>query len=91
MGLWIGVKIFRFWLAAAFSVLLTVIVIACSGGPERSGQDTLPNSAQNQVSGVLMWKGDSSGSGQYGGEIVLTPLNVNDRQFGKKAEYKHRI
>jgi hypothetical protein len=38
MGLWIGVKIFRFWLAAAFSVL-TVIVIACSGGSERSGQD----------------------------------------------------
>jgi hypothetical protein len=35
-----------------------------------------------QFSGVLMWKGDASGRGQYDQETALTPANVNASQFG---------
>lgn len=34
-----------------------------------------------------MWKGDTSGRGNYSNETTLTPGNVNPQQFGKLAEH----
>ena len=39
------------------------------------------------VTGVLMWKGDPSGSGNYASEITLTPANVNASQFGRLGTF----
>ena len=41
-----------------------------------------------QLTGVLMWKGDSSESGLYAAETTLTPANVNVNQFGRVASFQ---
>ena len=43
---------------------------------------TVPTASDQKLQGVLMWKGDSSGSGLYAAETTLTPANVNVNQFG---------
>jgi len=38
--------------------------------------------------GVLMWKGDPSGTGVYSNEVKLTPANVNVGQFGRLGSFQ---
>ena len=39
------------------------------------------------MTGVFQWKGDHSGSGNFGTETKLTPANVNPTQFGRKGDF----
>ena len=85
------------------SVILSLLTLipGCSSGEPRVANSvpsanapsqpdpSPPNSppAATLISGVLQWKGDSSGAGWYGNESRLTPQNVNVKQFGKLATF----
>lgn len=71
--------------AALLAVLLAVNGCGGVGGSTNSSRDNNKPSAA-LVSGVLMWKGDSSGSGLYANETTLTPASVSSGGFGKIAE-----
>lgn len=64
----------------------TVVVVSCGGGGSstQSGGSTQPGA----FSGVLQWKGDTSGKGLYPNELNLTPANVNSAQFGKLGTFQ---
>lgn len=76
-----------FFLLAALLFMLS----GCGAGPAAaappSGQTVTPSKPQAGLTGVLQWKGDPSGSGNYASETKLTPANVNAAQFGKLAEF----
>jgi hypothetical protein len=61
-------------------------LLSCQG--VHSNQNSLQDSQPGKFNGVLMWKGDSSGTGVYGSESTLTPANVNATQFGKLASFQ---
>jgi hypothetical protein len=71
--------------------------VTCGGGgaspaapssnpPSGGGSPPPPPAAV--VSGVLMWKGDSSAKGLYGSESTLTPAQVNVNQFGRLGTFQ---
>lgn len=69
-----------------------LLYVACGGGGTSSSDPSSPaggNGSKQPANfqGVLMWKGDPSGSGLYGNEATLTPQNVAGGGFGKKAEF----
>ena len=72
-------------LALAFAVMLS----SCGGvGGSPPGNDGGGGGGgQPSLQGVLMWKRNSSHSGLYSSETMLTPLNVTAAQFGKLADF----
>jgi hypothetical protein len=68
-------------------------LLSCQSSPSSSPSSPppVPTGPVQQktaaVTGVLMWKGDPSGSGNYGSEITLTPANVNASQFGRLGTF----
>jgi hypothetical protein len=69
--------------------LLAIVFLSCGGGPSSGGGGDPggPPTGAN-YSGVLQWKGGSSGNGLYSNETSLTPSNVNPTQFGKLGEFQ---
>ncbi|HWR17929.1 MAG TPA: hypothetical protein VN577_24080 [Terriglobales bacterium] len=73
------------------SIVLGVVALlfACArgfNGTDGNSQVSPGSSSQTGkqgLSGVLMWKGDTTGTGLYANETVLTTQNVNPQQFGK--------
>jgi hypothetical protein len=59
-------------------------------GCQKSTVNQAPSheSQQANFSGVLMWKGDPSGTGLYSNELTLIPANVNVTQFGKVGTFQ---
>src|SRR5882724_5201197 len=79
-----------FLVAAVLATVLTTmscVGISASNNSAGSGNTGDPP-ASNRFTGVLMWKGDTSGSGLYSSETTLTPANVNVTQFGKLADFQ---
>src|ERR1700759_5111327 len=54
-----------------------------TGGPGGGGGTGSGNAA-----GVFMWKGDSSGSGLYANETLLSAANVTVDQFGRQGSFQ---
>lgn len=85
-----------FSLLAALLALISVLTISCVGvktnndpaPPGSGGSGDPPQQPASQFSGVLMWKGDLSGSGLYSGETALTTATVNVGQFGKLQSFQ---
>lgn len=78
------------WLVGPLSILVSAAcLLSCqSSSPSLVPVSTGPVQQRNaSVNGVLMWKGDSSGSGNYGSEITLTTANVNASQFGRLGSF----
>lgn len=85
--------------ALSFFFLLSLVFFnaSCSGigsGPVTpvppgggGSNNPPPPTGSGQISGVLTWKGDTSGKGLYSNETVLTPQNVNVQSFGKIATH----
>jgi len=61
--------------AIAAIAAIAVGVLSLAGGQVQS------------YTGVLTWHNDNQRTGQYLGETVLTPANVNKKQFGKLFAY----
>src|SRR4051794_3062760 len=72
---------------AVLLLVVVAIIVSCAGikgAPQDSSNGSSGGSSTSgQFSGVLMWKGDTSGKGLYSNETKLTPANVNPSQFGK--------
>jgi hypothetical protein len=72
-------------------ITATALTVGCGGGagpnpdPPSSGSGGPPPAAS--MTGVLMWKGDTSGKGLYSSEATLTPANVNVNQFGRLGSF----
>lgn len=78
------------WLVGPLSILVSAAcLLSCqSSSPSPAPVSTGPVQQRNaSVNGVLMWKGDSSGSGNYASEITLTTANVNASQFGRLGSF----
>ncbi len=76
---------------AFFSAMMSatlVSTLSCGGSTANTHLTPDPPPASNQFQGVLMWKGDTSGSGLYAKETVLAPANVNVSQFGKLGSFQ---
>ena len=73
-------------------LLIALFVVSCQGTnqlPPAANQPPPVNPPSDpQLTGVLMWKGDSSESGLYAAETTLTPANVNVNQFGRVASFQ---
>ena len=73
-------------------LLIALFVLSCQGTnqlPPAANQPPAVNPPSDpQLTGVLMWKGDSSESGLYAAETTLTPANVNVNQFGRVASFQ---
>ena len=73
-------------------LLIALFVLSCQGTnqlPPAANQPPPVNPPSDpQLTGVLMWKGDSSESGLYAAETTLTPANVNVNQFGRVASFQ---
>ena len=73
-------------------LLIALFVVSCQGTnqlPPAANQPPAVNPPSDpQLTGVLMWKGDSSESGLYAAETTLTPANVNVNQFGRVASFQ---
>ena len=75
--------------AVLATVLTTMSCVGISASSNSNGGNTgNPPTNNNNYTGVLMWKGDTSGSGLYSNETTLTPANVNVTQFGKLANFQ---
>jgi hypothetical protein len=74
----------------AFSFLLfsTIYLVSCQSSQLAPPIATGPTQQRNvKLTGVMMWKGDTSESGNYSSEVTLTPANVNASQFGKLGSF----
>jgi len=58
------------------------------GGPGGSPPPSPAPASAPALTGVLMWKGDTSGKGLYSSETTLNPANVNVNQFGKLGSFQ---
>lgn len=69
-------------------LLITAAIVTGCGGVGKSASSSTNNTSPSAalVSGVLMWKGDTSGSGLYANETSLTPAALAGGAFGKIAE-----
>jgi hypothetical protein len=66
-------KAFSFWGIAASTIAVLFAVLSVAAGPVHAQTYT----------GVLTWHNDNQRTGQNLAETVLTPSNVNVKQFGK--------
>lgn len=82
--------------AQGFVVLLVffvAIAIACGAGPSSNSSPNTPGqpsgggSSASGLAGVLMWKGNASGSGNYSTEASLTPDTVSVAKFGRIRQF----
>ena len=69
-------------LARFLCLCATVYLVSCQGVLPPVPAPA-PQKKTTGLGGVLMWKGDSSESGNYSSETTLTPSNVNPEQFGR--------
>lgn len=78
--------------AAICSLALVAFTLSCGGGSQSTSSPTPgpgdSSTPPTQAEGVFMWKGDSSASGTYATESVLTPAKVNVSTFGKVALFQ---
>ena len=72
------------WTSLGVLVSFSAGFLSCAG-VSPSKPDPPPVAS---FTGVLMWKGDSSGSGLYSSETTLTPANVNVNQFGRLGSFQ---
>ena len=77
-----------FRVPAGFVALVFLSFTFTSCGKSNSVRSIPENTQQGKFRGVLMWKGDASGSGLYASETTLTPANVNSTQFGKVGSFQ---
>ncbi|HYG98666.1 MAG TPA: hypothetical protein VD837_06000 [Terriglobales bacterium] len=75
--------------AVASAVILSLLVSFGCGGVGGASSSSRDNDSPGAalISGVLMWKGDTSGTGLYGSESKLTPAVVGGGGFGKLAQF----
>jgi len=73
------------------TMIATVVATLSCGGGGTAGDGSgggLPPPPNSQFSGVLTWKGNTTGNGVYSSETTLTPANVNVNQFGKLGSFQ---
>ena len=77
------------WLVRPLSILISATyLLSCQSSSAPAPSPTGPVQQRKvSLSGVLMWKGDSSQSGNYSDETSLTTVNVNASQFGRLASF----
>ncbi len=61
----------------------TYTLTATGGGQTVTSIATVTVTAPPVLTGVLGWKGNTTGDGLYGQETTLTPANMNPTQFGE--------
>jgi len=69
-------------------ILLVIASFVLSCQVTHQPQQPVSQASDLTLKGVLMWKGDSSGSGLYASETTLTPANVNVNQFGRVGSFQ---
>ncbi len=89
-----GIKAFAQSLFVSFLITWCLYLTGCGGisGTSSPGSPSptptpTPGPSAAAVSGVLKWKGDSSGKGLFDQETTLTPANVNVAGFGKLGTF----
>ena len=76
-------------LPVVFLISSILLLSSCGGGTQGSQPPQVEQTPPpNNLTGVLMWKGDSSGKGLFAGETTLTTVDVNVNQFGRIASFK---
>jgi len=71
-------------------LLIALFVLSCQSmhQPTLQSNNPVDTASDPKFQGVLMWKGDSSESGLYAAEKMLTPANVNVNQFGRIGRFQ---
>ena len=64
-------------------------IVSCQGVSDIPTTPNVPPQLTDpNYVGVVMWKGNASGTGSYANETTLTPASVNPKQFGKWGSFE---